>query len=407
MQSQLRQGWSKAILTEQPTILYIEDNTDNQRLVQRVLGARGYQVRIAPDGVTGLALASEMLPVLILVDINIPGLDGYEVTTRLRSMVHLNMVPIVALTADVSPGARERALVAGCDGYLSKPIEPRRLPELVAEFVGGKRELVSPTVETQVLREYNQKVVEHLEQRVRELMRVNAELQEVDRLKNQFLSSFSHELRTPLTSLVGYINLLSRGTLGDLNEEQQQAIEVLERNCDTLSRQINNLVYLQEYRASQLKLIPLSLRERLLNLAVEAKTKAERSGLTFVLEADDEAQIQADMLAVDLAVINLLDNAVKFTPPGGQVTVTLRNEPTRVILRVEDTGMGIPAEAHEKIFLPFYRVDSSLSGSGQGNGIGLTLVQHIAEAHGGQVNMRSVPGQGSVFTLVLPRHQAE
>jgi signal transduction histidine kinase len=112
------------------------------------------------------------------------------------------------------------------------------------------------------------------------------------------------------------------------------------------------------------------------------------------------------MLAIDLAVTNLLDNAVKFTPPGGQVTVTLRNEPTRVILRVEDTGMGIPAEAHEKIFLPFYRVDSSLSGSGQGNGIGLTLVQHIAEAHGGQVNMRSVPGQGSVFTLVLPRHQA-
>ncbi|NCC37502.1 MAG: response regulator, partial [Chloroflexia bacterium] len=153
-----------------PGILYIEDNLDNQRLVQRILGNQGYHVVVANDGPSGLALAREMMPVIILVDLGIPGLDGYETTTRLRSLIHLHNVPIVALTADGSPGARERALVAGCDGYLVKPIDPRRLPMVVSEFIAGHRERVSaPAEEADLLRAYSQKLVERLEQRVLEL----------------------------------------------------------------------------------------------------------------------------------------------------------------------------------------------------------------------------------------------
>ncbi len=113
-------------------ILYIEDNADNQRLVRRILEAHGYAVMLAGDGPEGIARARESHPVLILVDINIPGLDGYETSTLLRSMEHLRGIPVVAVTADSRVGARERSLVAGCDGYITKPIDPRELVEQIA-----------------------------------------------------------------------------------------------------------------------------------------------------------------------------------------------------------------------------------------------------------------------------------
>ena len=130
-----------------PSILYIEDNADNQRLVRKILEARGYQVLLAHDGPGGIAAARESQPDLILVDINIPGLDGYETTTRLRGMAHLRDIPIVAVTADSRVGARERSLVAGCDGYITKPIDPRMLPQQIQEFMAGKREALPASAE--------------------------------------------------------------------------------------------------------------------------------------------------------------------------------------------------------------------------------------------------------------------
>jgi len=115
-------------MSDPTTILYIEDNHDNQLLVRRILEARGYALRICEDGPAGIALARESQPALILIDINIAGMDGYETTTRLRSLPHLRTTPIIAITADARPGTRERALTAGCDGFILKPIDPRMLP---------------------------------------------------------------------------------------------------------------------------------------------------------------------------------------------------------------------------------------------------------------------------------------
>jgi signal transduction histidine kinase len=393
-------------MSEKPKILYIEDNYDNQRLVQRVLGARGYRVVVAEDGISGLALARESRPILILVDINIPGLSGYETTTRLRSQPHLSNTPIVALTADITPGARERALVAGCDGYISKPIDTRALPRQIAEYIAGERDEVSPSVETNVLREYNHQVVERLELRVRALMSANAELQEIDRLKDHFLSSLSHELRTPLTSLAGYLDLLRRHTLGELNDMQVGALDIMQRNVDVLSSQLNNLLYLQEHRASQLMLKPVSLAEIVHTVLGTIEGRARDSDIAIDVHIGEMPPLQADPSGLELALTNLLDNAIKYTPPGGRVTLSVEDEPSRVIIRVEDMGYGIPVAVLDKIFLPFYRLDDSLASQQPGSGVGLALVKHVAEAHGGQVTVRSVLECGSTFTLMLPRQQS-
>jgi two-component system, sensor histidine kinase and response regulator len=388
----------------QPKIIYIEDNHDNQRLVQRILGARGYQVLIAEDGPAGLALARESMPVIVLVDMGIPGLDGYETTTRLRSLPHLRAVPIVALTADDSPGARERALVAGCDGYLSKPIDARQLPVQVAEFIGGRRERVAaPGEEAILLRAYSQKLVERLEQRVRELSAANSELQEVDRLKSQFLSSLSHELRTPLTALMGYLELFERGLLGELSDPQGEAIAVMRRSGDLLAMQLNNLLYFQELRGRPLALRPLSPLDLVQPLISQVGQQAREAGLTFEPLAGELALTPLDPCAFEQLVHALLDNALKFTPRGGRVRLILYSDSSRLIVRVEDSGPGIPHEHLAKIFLPFYRVELPQHFIKPGAGLGLAIARHIAEAHGGQITVRSQPGQGSIFTVVLPR----
>jgi signal transduction histidine kinase len=388
---------------DRQTIIYIEDNPDNQRLVQRILDVRGYHVLLATDGPGGLALARETQPALVLVDINIPGLDGYETTTRLRSLPHMRDIPIVALTADSRVGVRERSLVAGCSGYITKPIDPRRLPDQLQEFIAGKRELVSANVETTILREYNDKLVERLERQVRDLSAANAELQELDRLKSNFLATLSHELRTPLTSILGYLELFERRTLGTLTDVQSQAIGVIARNSRTLSRILNNLLYLQEMRSGTIRRVPLILSDVVQLAVAEIQPIAREQGIDLQATVAPAVVFQGDATALTQAVRNLVENAVKFNVHGGSARVTLLEDTTRVLIRVEDTGIGIPAEAIEKIFVPFFQMDDTLARPYTGAGLGLAIVKHVAEAYGGQINVRSSPGVGSTFTLVLPR----
>ena len=389
----------------QPLIIYIEDNLDNQRLVQRVLAARGYEVLLAEDGPAGLALARAHSPALILVDLGIDGLDGYETTTRLKGMPHLAAVPIIALTADSSAGSRERALAAGCDGFLAKPIDARMLPQQLAEFIAGKREALPSALEAPMLRAYNQKLVERLEEQVRELTAANAELQELDRLKSQFLGSLSHELRTPLTAMLGYLELLNRGLLGPLNTQQTEAMTVMGRSAEALSRQINNLLYLQEVRSAQLRRAPVALDVLLRRLVAEvaAQAKHAKVALSLDLPQPPPAPVEGDEQALSLGLRHVIENAVKFNMSGGKAAVSLRDEGERAVIRVADTGIGIPADALEKIFLPFYQVDSSLARQYPGSGLGLTIARHVAEAHGGQIAVSSTLGRGSVVTMVLSR----
>lgn len=390
-------------MTNPSAILYIEDNRDNQTLVQRILEARGYALHICEDGPAGITLARESQPALILVDIAIPGMDGYETTTRLRSLPHLQATPIVALTADTRPGTRERALAAGCDGFISKPIDPRRLPEQIAEFLGGKREVLPQNVEATMLREYNSKLVARLEQQVRELSTRNAELQDQDRLKNNFLATLSHELRTPLTSILGYLELFERRTLGPLSEVQNQAIGVIARNARTLSRILNNLLYLQEVRSSEVRRAPTIVHDLMREIIAEMQPLALETGVDLHVSLQPTASYLGDPIGIGQALRAIIDNAIRFTPAPGRVSVTLTDEPSRILVRIEDTGIGIPADAQEKIFLPFYQVDDTLARPYAGAGLGLAIARHVVEAHGGQLTVRSAVNAGSTFTVVLPR----
>src|SRR6188472_3596704 len=166
-----------------PKILHIEDDPANRLLVRKLLTPAGFEVTDAADGLEGIRLALQQRPDLVLVDISIPGLDGYEVTLRLRSEPKLRGVPIVAITAE---GERETSFAVGCDGFLQKPIDARSFGRRVSEYLGGHREQSTPDVGGERLRAQGGRIVAHLEQKVAELSSANERLREMDRLRTEF-----------------------------------------------------------------------------------------------------------------------------------------------------------------------------------------------------------------------------
>src|SRR2546421_5425188 len=222
-----------------PRILYIEDNPESRTLVRNVLEARGFDVLEASDGIAGIDLAISAHPDLILCDIEMPGIDGYETATRLRSYKGLDGCPIVVLT---SHGDRGLSLSVGADGFIEKPIDVEKFPQQLREFLKGKREKLRGIEERRYLREYSQALVERLEATVRELTAANTRLRAAARSKNEFMQNLSHELATPLTPILGYLKILRSGKMGPLTDSQQKVIDSIHVAADRLSRTIDNLV---------------------------------------------------------------------------------------------------------------------------------------------------------------------
>jgi CheY-like chemotaxis protein len=218
-------------------VVHIEDRAENRLLVRKLLEARGHRVSDAADGITGIDLALAEAPDLVLIDINIPGLDGYEVVTRLRG--RLSTTPLVAVTAE---GDRSRALALGFDGFIVKPIRMGTFAQQLESFQAGQRESVSESERTPHLVDHSQRVAERLEAKVRELTRVNERLREVDRLKMEVLRNVSHELSTPMTPLLGYVKMLTQGELGPVTAQQLQVFERMSGSLLRLRGLIENLL---------------------------------------------------------------------------------------------------------------------------------------------------------------------
>ncbi|NNG13750.1 MAG: response regulator, partial [Gammaproteobacteria bacterium] len=255
---------------EAKTVLYIEDDVANRVLVRKILRAAGYEVLLAEDGIRGIDLARETHPALILMDMNIPGMDGYETSTRIKAIRGLQDVPIVALTANVLNGSCERSLIAGCDGYILKPINPDSFVEELELYLRGHREHLSSSDELPLLKEYSDKLVIRLEQKVRELTEALQQVEEANRTKTEFLAMMSHELRTPLSSIINYPEILLSECDDVLNDDHKQWLAAIRDNGKLLLEIISNVLdFISMERApSQVSIVPVVLQE-LLQIALQ------------------------------------------------------------------------------------------------------------------------------------------
>jgi signal transduction histidine kinase len=415
------------------TILYVEDNAANRMLVRQVLEGVGYSVVEATDGLSGIKTAHETHPDLILMDINIPGMDGYEAATRIKSLPELSDIPIIALTAKVMAGDRERALAAGCSGYIAKPIDIDALPRQVAEFLGGMRESITIEQESAYLREYNERLVDRLEEKVQELTKANEALSHTAAMKSRFINLAAHELRTPLAAVHGYLSLLTSSDspiMAHADERSLQIIEGVVTGVDRLRGIVQDMLDVTRIEAGrlQLKHAPIGLSFILEKIKRDFKNVVARRQQTLVIaDAHHVPTLWADGERITQILRNLVSNAVKYTPDGGTIEISVevlggsptlaRNSPAPqpfVKIIVSDTGVGIAAEDQDRIFENFYEVrdierhsTSKTEFMGGGTGLGLAIARGVAQAHGGSLWVESKGHDpercpGSQFHLILP-----
>lgn len=377
-------------------ILHIEDDHKNRLLVRKLLVAAGHEVVDAEGGVEGIRLARQESPDLVLVDIYLPDLNGYEVTLRLRGIPALEGVPIVAITAE---GDREISLAVGADGFLEKPIDATRFARKIERFLGGYRQRGQERA-SQQLRIAGQRIVEHLEKKVVELSEANARLEEMARLRREFLRNLSHELATPMTPIVGYLRLLLQEELGPITPMQAKSLNAVQASTDRLRGLIDTLLDVSSLETGQMHVFRrrYDFAQVAASAIDEVRPRLDAKHIELHVEpAPSGSEAMGDAEKLRRAMVHVLDNAAKFSSPEGCVALAIarRERPDGELegyeLRVADDGPGLPEELVSKVFDAFYQVDGTVTRQHGGVGLGLAFARRVAEAMGGGVLLHSPP----------------
>jgi len=365
--------------TGAPRVLLADDNADLRDYVRRLL-APHYQVEAVADGEAALEAIRRRMPDLVLSDVMMPKLDGVGLLRALRADPLTRNLPVILLSARAGEESRVEGVELGADDYLVKPFSAR---ELLARV--GARVVAKTRRDAEQLAEERRR--------------------EEERRKDEFLATLAHEMRSPLAPISNAMAVLDLH--GSREPKAIWARSVVERQVAHLARLLDDLLDISRIAKNRLELrrSRFTLRQ-VVQQGLEASQPmidAAKHTLTVSLPEED-VWLDADPLRISQVISNLLNNAAKYTPRGGQISLAARVEGEEVVLSVRDTGIGIESEFLPRAFDMFTQAAPALDQSSAGLGIGLALVRGIVEAHGGRVTARSAgPNLGSEFFVTLPR----
>jgi signal transduction histidine kinase len=372
------------------TILVVDDDARNVRLVESMLKPSGYTILQAYDGREALRRVETERPDLILLDVMMPELSGFELCTLLRARHETRLLPILMVTALNALEDKVRGLELGADDFLTKPINRTELLAKVRSILRVKR------------------LQDQVEEQRRKLEAANRELLLTQRFKESMTQMVVHDLKNPLAGIMGNIQLMQmqheRMAAPRREELQQRSLD----SARQMARMIQNILEVAKLEEQKM---PLK-REALDVAAIVAEQTAEIASLSardgIRLETDVAAglpPVDADRELLGRILGNLLSNAFKHTPSGGRITVSARQEGDRIVLNVSDTGEGIPEDLLPYIFEKFVAGESeNRRRQTYDSGLGLTFCRLAVECHGGGIAVASRPGEGTVVTVHLPRH---
>jgi signal transduction histidine kinase len=420
-------------------ILVVEDSPTQARLLRMILEEEGFSVGVVGDGETALTRLAATSFDLVVSDVLMPGLSGFELCRKIKTDPALSAIPVALVTTLREPQEIVQALEAGADIFIRKPYEPdvlvARLRSLLAhrqahvprEEAAPRRRREDDASSRGVPAVFNGKTIDvHanreqilslllgtfedvvrantlLREREDELSVAKKDLEEAARMKDIFFATLSHELRTPLTAIVGWVHILKEG--GNSPDLIQRAVATIERNLNVQNRLIADLLDVSRIVSGKLDIekAPLDFPALVRASVDSARPMATANGIGLeVVLSPIASPISGDPVRLQQVVTNLLTNSLKFTPRNGTVVVRLAQEGSNAVLTVTDSGSGIKPEALPFVFERFRQASIADTKVG-GLGLGLAIVKHIVEMHEGTVAAASAgAGQGATFTVTLP-----
>jgi signal transduction histidine kinase len=405
------------------TILYIEDDPASLRLIERMLTHAGYEVLPAECGLDGIDLARKKRPDLILTDLKLPDITGYEIATTLRGDAHFKETPIVALTSHLADGAHhDMAIAAGITGYLTKPINIAELLNQLSYYLAGGHDEIDDERLFAAQARYTREVVARLEGRIRELEAGNAALRKLDDIKQTFIQITAHELRTPLTLVVGYSRLLKdHELLRELVARDENIHSLIDGLVEAINRMhvtIDEIMITSRILAGKMNpSLTFTDLGQLVQQSIRHHNKAliERNLTAHFTPEDWPKRVVSDTEMLRIVLNNLISNAIKYTPDGGNIYLEARTTQDQVEFSVRDTGIGIALEDQGRVFEQFGTLSdfelhstSKTAFRGGGLGLGLPVCKGVIKAHGGTISVESqghdpesCPGSRFIVTLPL------
>ena len=370
-------------------LLVVDDNEENRDVLARRLQRQGHWAVTASGGQEALETLSGQPFDVILLDLMMPDMDGYEVLSRIKANPQTARLPVIMISALDEMDSVVRCIEMGAADYLPKPFNPTLLRARVGASLREKRARDRELRYTAALAENFRK------------------LQELERLRDDLTHMIVHDLRTPLTSLLSGLQTVP--VVGDLSEIQTEMLEIAVDGGQTLLGMINDLLDVEKMEQESVPLdrVPLTAAGLIERATAQVALLAQGSGIALVSEAPMSLPpFQGDEDKLRRTLVNLLGNAIKFTPTGGTITTTADAEGGDVLFSVRDTGEGIPPEAFERIFEKFGQVENRKAGRKMSTGLGLTFCKLAVEAHGGRIWVESQAGRGSAFYFTVPLNAA-
>ncbi len=366
--------------------MIVDDTVENLKVLEGLLNHNGYTVRAFSAGGPALRAAVASPPELFLLDVLMPGMDGYELCAQLKASPETREVPVIFLSALGEVEDKVLAFQKGGVDYITKPF---------------RHEDVLARVETHLK-------LSRLQQELRER---NLQLEEslrkqraLERLRDDLVHMLVHDLRAPLTAISGNLDLFLDETNATLPEEDRQLLVRAHRSSDRLAHMISDILDVSKLESGQMEVATVACElEPLVREAVSAVEGAARGREVVTVPVEPPCSALCDPGLLGRVLINLIGNAVKFTPAGGRITVSTEQDAEHVKLSVTDTGPGIPAEFHGRIFEKFGQAGTPGNRVKHSTGLGLTFCKLAVEAQAGQLGLESAPGAGSTFWVRLPR----
>ncbi|OLP18038.1 hybrid sensor histidine kinase/response regulator [Leptolyngbya sp. 'hensonii'] len=367
-------------------VLIVDDTPNNLHLLSSMLEELGYEVRCASSGAMALMAVSTEYPDLILLDISMPDMNGYEVCQHLKENQATQEIPVIFLSALSETIDKVKAFQLGGVDYITKPFQ---IEEVLAR------------IENQLaLRRMQIK----LQQAEAEALRALEQEKELNRLKSEFVSMVSHDFRSPLTTIQGFAELLRcSGQVPDL-ETVNHYVDKIDVAVEHLLCLLDEILLLGSIEAGKLQYQPMTidLKSFCQELIETLQVSTNSSHQICFTCTGNSTQAEMDTLLLQQIFTNLLSNAIKYSPTAGQINLNLECSEMLAIVQIRDQGIGIPLENQPHLFDAFYRCHNV--GQIKGTGLGLAVVKRCVEAHQGYITVESQEGMGTTFTVTLPRY---